>query len=71
MSNTPKDHLAKFVDAVIKGDNEAVDHNLKAALIPKTRAAAGLDQASVDASENEPTEVSSEEDTEEQSAVED
>lgn len=42
MTSTPKDHLAKMVDAVIRGDNEAADANLKATVTKKTQAFVGL-----------------------------
>lgn len=57
MSNTPKDHIAKMVNAVIQGkDDEILRTNFKAAVTQKSQEILGLNSVSDEGPEGEPTE---------------
>lgn len=42
MSTTPKQHIAKMIDAMVKGNDAEVEANFKSALVPKTASYFGL-----------------------------
>lgn len=42
MSTTPKQHIAKMIDAMVKGNDAEVEANFKSAVVPKTAAFFGL-----------------------------